>query len=55
MAVRSNFEFSSESKNLIKDVNLKKKIQLGVSKLKEKVLINENIEGKIRENLNLLP
>lgn len=55
MALRSNFEFSSESKNLIKDVNLKKKIQLGVSKLKEKVLINENIEGKIRENLNLLP
>lgn len=55
MAVRSNFEFSSERKNLIKDVNLKKKIQLGVSKLKEKVLINENIEGKIRENLNLLP
>ncbi|MFX0080762.1 MAG: hypothetical protein ACFE94_03320 [Candidatus Hodarchaeota archaeon] len=55
MAVRSNFEFSSERKNLIKDVNLKKKIQLGVSKLKEKVLINENIEGIIRENLNLLP
>lgn len=55
MAVRSNFEFSSERKNLIKDVNLKKKIQLGISKLKEKVLINENIEGKIRENLNLLP
>jgi len=55
MAVRSNFEFSSERKNLIKDANLKKKIQLGVSKLKEKVLINENIEGKIRENLNLLP
>jgi len=55
MALRSNFEFSSESKNLIKDVNLKKKIQLGVSKLKEKVLINENIEEKIRENLNLLP
>ncbi|GAG20455.1 unnamed protein product, partial [marine sediment metagenome] len=55
MAVRSNFEFSSERKNLIKDVNLKKKIQLGISKLKEKVLINENIEEKIRENLNLLP
>ncbi|MFW9876076.1 MAG: hypothetical protein ACFFG0_23480 [Candidatus Thorarchaeota archaeon] len=55
MAVRSNFEFSSERKNLMKDVNLKKKIQLGVSKLKEKILINENIEGKIRKNLILLP
>jgi len=55
MAVRSNFEFSSERKNLIKDINIKKKIQLGISKLKERALINENIEAKIRENLNLLP
>ena len=55
MAVRSNFEFSSERKNLIKDVNLKKKIQLGISKLKESILITESIENKIREKLNLLP
>ena len=55
MAVRSNFEFSSERKNLINDINIKKKIQLGISKLKEKALINENIEAKIRENLDLLP
>jgi hypothetical protein len=55
MAVRSNFEFSADRKNLIKDVNIKKKIQLGISKLKEKVLINDSIEAKIRENLNLLP
>jgi hypothetical protein len=54
MAVRSNFEFSSENKNLLKDTNLQKKIQLGLSKLKEKSLINENIDKKIRENLNLL-
>ena len=54
MAVRSNFEFSSEDKNLMKDTNLQKRIQLGLSKLKEKSLINENIEMKIRENLNLL-
>jgi hypothetical protein len=54
MAIRSNFEFSSENKNLMKDINLKKRIQLGLSKLKEKSLINENIENKIRENLNLL-
>ena len=55
MVVRSNFEFSSERKNLIKDVNLKKKIQLGISKLKESILITESIEKKIRENLSLLP
>lgn len=54
MAIRSNFEFSSESKNLMKDTNLKKRIQSGLSKLKEKTLINENIENKIRENLNLI-
>lgn len=55
MAVRSNFEFSSDRKNLIKDVNLKKKIQLGISKLKENNLITEIGEKIIRENLNLLP
>ena len=54
MAVRSNFEFSSENKNLMKDTNLQKRIQLGLSKLKEKSLINEDIERIIRENLNLL-
>ena len=54
MAIRSNFEFSSEDKNLMKDTSLKKRIQLGLSKLKEKSIINENIENKIRENLNLL-
>jgi len=54
MAVRSNFEFSSENTNLMKDTNLQKRIQLGLSKLKESSLINENIERKIRENLNLL-
>ncbi|MFX1376604.1 MAG: hypothetical protein ACFFA0_12410 [Promethearchaeota archaeon] len=55
MAVRSNFEFSSERKNLIKDLNVKKRIQQGISKLKERGLITENIEIKIRENLNYLP
>ncbi len=54
MAVRSNFEFSSENKNLLKDTSLKKRIQLGLSKLKEKSLVNMKIENKIRENLNLL-
>jgi hypothetical protein len=55
MAVRSNFEFSSEGKSLVKDVNLKKKIQLGISKLKESISITENVEKKIRDNLGLLP
>jgi len=54
MAVRSNFEFSSENKNILKDPNFKKKIQQGLSKLREKALINEIIEKKVRETLDLL-
>ncbi len=55
MAIRSNFEFSSERKNLIKDPNLKKIIQTGISKLRNKLFINELIERKIRENIVFLP
>ncbi|MCK4778998.1 MAG: hypothetical protein KAT57_02370, partial [Candidatus Lokiarchaeota archaeon] len=54
MATRSNFEFSCERKNIIKDPNLKKRVQLGISKLREKMLLNDNIERIIRENLNLI-
>lgn len=54
MATRSNFEFSCERKNIIKDPNLNKRIQLGISKLREKMLLNDNIERIIRENLNLI-
>ncbi|MHA2130997.1 MAG: hypothetical protein ACW99L_13590, partial [Promethearchaeota archaeon] len=54
MAVRSNFEFSSDSKNLIKDINFSKRIQLGLSKLREKSLTDETIETKIRSNLDSL-
>jgi len=54
MATRSNFEFSSERKNLIKDPNLKKRLQLGISKLREKMLLNETMERIIRENSNIL-
>jgi hypothetical protein len=50
MATRSNFEFSSDRKNLIKDPNLKKRLQLGISKLREKMLLNETMERIIREN-----
>ena len=55
MAIRSNFEFSCERKNLIKDPNLKKIIQTGLSKLRNKLFINDIIEGKIRENFKFLP
>ncbi|UCD01576.1 MAG: hypothetical protein JSV23_00695 [Promethearchaeota archaeon] len=54
MATRSNFEFSCERNSLIKDLNFKKKLQLGVSKLREKMLLNETMESLIRENLNRL-
>jgi len=54
MATRSNFEFSCERKNIIKDPNFKKRVQLGISKLREKMLLNDNIERIIRENLNLI-
>jgi hypothetical protein len=54
MATRSNFEFSCESKNLVKDPNLKKRIQLGISKLREKMLLNESLERKILEKLNFI-
>lgn len=54
MAVRSNFEFSSERQNLIKDISIKKKIQQGISKLREKALLNEEAERKIRVNLDNL-
>ncbi|MFX1571088.1 MAG: hypothetical protein ACFFCV_22340 [Promethearchaeota archaeon] len=55
MATRSNFEFSCERKNLIKDPNLKKRLQLGVSKLREKMILNDTIEGVIREYSSNLP
>ncbi|MFX1481301.1 MAG: hypothetical protein ACFFCI_24740 [Promethearchaeota archaeon] len=54
MAVRSNFEFSSENKNILKDPNFKKRIQQGLSKLRDKALINEIVEKKVRETLDLL-
>jgi len=55
MAIRSNFEFSCERKNFIKDPNLKKIIQTGISKLRNKLFINDLIESKIRENISFLP
>jgi len=54
MALRSNFEFSCENKNLIKDKSFIKKIQQGISILRGKAVIDNQIENKIREKLNSL-
>ncbi|MFX1311206.1 MAG: hypothetical protein ACFFHD_01155 [Promethearchaeota archaeon] len=53
MAIRSNFEFSCERKNLFKDPNLAKIIQMGLSELREKELINDDIEEIVRKNIKL--
>ena len=55
MATRSNFEFSCEGKNIMKDPNVKKKIQIGLSNLRGRGLLNELLEKQIRNKLNLLP
>ncbi|TFG28367.1 MAG: hypothetical protein EU532_05500 [Promethearchaeota archaeon] len=55
MKLRSNFEFSAENKNLVKDLNFKKKIQMGISILNNKGLMNNQIEDTIKKNLNLVP
>ncbi len=53
MATRSNFEFSCERKNLIKDPNFAKRIQIGLSKLRENAILTDDIEKKVREYINL--
>ena len=55
MVVRSNFEFSADAKNLIKDPNLKKKIQMGLSVLRNQSLIDLESENRLRDNLKLIP
>jgi len=52
LKIRSNFEFSSDRKNLIKDPNFKRQIQQGISILKNNKMFNSEIEAKI---FNLLP
>jgi len=52
---RSNFEFSSEKNNLIKDINFKQNLKTGLSILKNKSLITKETENKCLENLNKLP
>jgi len=54
MALRSNFEFSCETKNLISDRSFKKKIQQGISILRGKAVFNNQMETELREKLNKL-
>ena len=54
MRIRSNFEFSVEKNNLTKDPNFKKRIEMGISILKNKGLMNDHIEATIKEKLNLI-
>lgn len=52
MALRSNFEFSCENKNLLNDKGFVKKVQQGISILREKSIIDNLMENKIREKLS---
>ncbi|MHA1724463.1 MAG: hypothetical protein ACTSYC_08190 [Promethearchaeota archaeon] len=49
--LRSNFEFSCENKNLLKDLNFTKKIQQGLSNLRNLLLHGEQ-EHHVRKMLN---
>ncbi|MFX0179851.1 MAG: hypothetical protein ACFE78_06655 [Candidatus Hodarchaeota archaeon] len=54
MALRSNFEFSCETKNLLSDKSFKKKLQQGISILRGKAVLNNQMETELREKLNIL-
>jgi hypothetical protein len=54
IALRSNFEFSCENKNIIKESNFHKMIQTGISILRSKGIVTPEIENTIRMNLNLI-
>ena len=54
MALRSNFEFSCENRNILEDSNLNKKIQQGISLLRRSAIINEEIEKEIRKKLDVI-
>jgi hypothetical protein len=54
MALRSNFEFSSENRNLLDDKNLSKKLQQGISILRKSTVLNEQMEKELRSKLDLL-
>ena len=52
MILRSNFEFSSENKNLLNDQSLAKKIQQGISILRRSMILSENMENDLRSKLD---
>ena len=54
MALRSNFEFSCENRNILEDTSLSKKIQQGISILRRSAIINGDMENKIRSKLDSL-
>jgi len=54
MALRSNFEFSSENRNFLNDKNLSKKLQQGISILRKSTVLNEQMEEELRSKLDLL-
>ena len=54
MALRSNFEFSSENRNLLEDSSFQKKIQQGISILRRSSLITVEMEKEIRDKLDLI-
>ncbi len=51
MVLRSNFEFSISSMNYLKEPNFEKRIQEGLSFLRRKNFINEEIERTIKESI----
>ncbi len=54
MVLRSNFEFSSENRNLLKDKSLAKKIQQGISTLRRTMVLSEQMENDLRSKLGLI-
>jgi len=54
MALRSNFEFSSENRNLLNDKSLAKKIQQGISILRRTTVLSEQMENELRTKLGLI-
>ena len=54
MVLRSNFEFSSENRNLLNDQNFRKKIQQGISTLRRSMILSEKMENDLRSKLDSL-
>ena len=52
IALRSNFEFSAQNKNLLQDKNLNKRIQQGIAVLRNINIFNNDMEQLLRNNLN---